>query len=69
MYAPPMHHGRIFDKNDNLEECMSMGVDYVQVIVDSFNERFRNFFVFHSSKLFSPKCYQIEENIHINMCD
>jgi hypothetical protein len=69
MNALPMHHGRIFDKNDSLEECMSMGVDYVQVVVDSFNERFCNLFVFHSSKLFSPKYYQTKEKIHINMCD
>jgi hypothetical protein len=54
MNAAPMHHGRIFDKNDSLEKCMSMGVE---VVVASFNERFHNLFVFHSSKLFDPKYY------------
>jgi hypothetical protein len=69
MNAPRMHHGRIFDKNDSLEECMSKGVDYVQIIIDSLNEKFRNLLMFHSFKLFSPKYYRIEEKTHINMCD
>jgi hypothetical protein len=25
----PMHHGRVFDRNDSLERFMSMGVDHV----------------------------------------
>jgi hypothetical protein len=34
----PMHHGRVFDRNDSLEKCMSMGVDHVQLIVNNLND-------------------------------
>jgi hypothetical protein len=44
---------------------MSMGVDYVQVVVDSLND----LFVFNASNLLSPKYYPIEEETCINMCE
>lgn len=65
----PMHHGRIFHVDDSLEKCMNMQANYVQVVVDSFNERFLDFLVFNASKLFSPKYFPIEDETHINMCE
>ncbi len=44
---------------------MSMGVEYVQVVVDSLND----LFVFHASNLLSPKYYPTEEETCINMCE
>jgi hypothetical protein len=41
----PMHHGRIIDKIDSLEECMNTGSNYVQAIVNNFNEKSPNLYV------------------------
>ncbi len=46
---------------------MNMQKNYVQVVVDSLNERFLEFLVFIASKLFSPKYFPIEEETHINI--
>ncbi len=40
-----MHHGRIIDKIDSLEECMNTGSNYVQAIVNNFNEKSPNLYV------------------------
>ncbi len=65
----PMHHGRIIDKNDSQEECMNMGSNYVQVVVNNFNEKFPNLPMYNAHKLFNPKYYSIEEMTCINMCE
>ncbi len=52
----PMHHWKIFDIVDSLDKCMSMGVDYVHVVVDSLND----LFVFNASNFLSPNYYPIE---------
>jgi hypothetical protein len=65
----PMHHGRIFHRDDSLEKCMNMQANYVHVVVDSLKERFLDFLVFNAYKLFSPKYFPIEEETHINMCE
>jgi hypothetical protein len=65
----PMHHGRIFKRDDSLEECMSMGVDYVQTIVDNCNERSPNLHAFNAPKLFSLKYYPTKKETCINMCE
>jgi hypothetical protein len=51
-----MHHWKIFDIVDSLDKCMSMGVDYVHVVVDSLND----LFVFNASNFLSPNYYPIE---------
>jgi len=48
---------------------MNMQASYVQVVEDSINEKFLDFFVFNASKLFSPRYFPIEEETHINMCE
>jgi hypothetical protein len=53
----PMHHGRIIDKNDSQVECMNMGSNYVQVVVNNFNEFFPNLPMYNAYKLFNPKYY------------
>jgi hypothetical protein len=65
----PMHHGRIFHRDDSLEKCMNMQANYLQIVVDSLNERFLDILVFTASKLFSPKYFPVEEETHINMCE
>jgi hypothetical protein len=44
---------------------MSMGGDYVQVVVDSLND----LFVFNASRVSSPKYYPTEEETCISMCE
>ena len=42
----PMHHKRIFDWEDTIEECKMMEAMYVQAVVDSLIERSPNVLVF-----------------------
>jgi hypothetical protein len=44
---------------------MSMGGDYVQVVVDSLND----LFVFNACSLLSLKYYPTEDKTCINMCE
>ncbi len=69
VHITPMHHGRIIDKSDSLEECMNMGSNYVQVVVNNFNEKFPNLPMYNAYKLFNPKYYSIEKETCINMCE
>ena len=39
-HGHPMHHEQLFDWEDTLEECKTMGAMYVQAIMDSLNKRF-----------------------------
>ena len=34
----PMHHGQIFDWEDKLKECKTMGAMYVKAVMHSLNE-------------------------------
>lgn len=57
----------IFDKDDSLEKCMSMGVDYMQAVKDGLNKRFPNLPMFNACKLFSAKYYPTKEETCINV--
>ena len=46
-----------------------MGAMYVQAIVDSLNGRYFNLYVFNVSKLFIPKYYSSDEEVHITMSE
>ena len=60
-HYPHMHHMRICDQDDTLEEYKMMGAMYVQATVDSLNKRFHDLYVFNASRLFSPKYYSSDE--------
>ena len=44
-----------------------MGAMYVQVIMDSLNEKFHDIYVSNASKLVSPKYYPSDEEVRITM--
>jgi hypothetical protein len=44
-----------------LLECKLIAVEYVQKIIDALNERFLDLPIFNAAKLFSPKCYPVDE--------
>ena len=64
-----MYHGQIFNREATLEECKMMGAMYVQASVDSLNNRFSYLLVFNTSKLFGPKYYPSDEDVHITMLE
>ena len=53
-----------FDREDTLDECKMMGAMYVQAIVDSLNERSPDLPAFNASKLFIPKYYLSDVEVH-----
>jgi hypothetical protein len=67
VHITPMHHGRIIDKNDSLEECMNMGSNYVQVVVNNFNENFLIFLCLMHTSCLTPSIIQLKKR-HVSMC-
>ena len=48
-----LHEGGIFDCCVILlEECQAIGAEYVQRVVDSLNERFRDLHIFNACKFY-----------------
>jgi hypothetical protein len=69
VHISPYNCEMIFDKDDSLEKCMSMGVDYMQTVEDSLNKIFLDLPMFNACKLFSPKYYPTKEKTSINVCE
>ena len=55
-----MFHGNV--ENGSLDECIGIGKDFVQHVIDAFNNRFPDVTFFNVVKLFNPSSYPIEEN-------
>jgi hypothetical protein len=45
----------------SLEQCMMLGAQYVQKIIDSLNDRFLDLSIFNAARLFSPKHYPLDD--------
>jgi hypothetical protein len=69
VHISPCAYEMIFDKDDSLEKCMSMGVDYMQAVKDSLNKRFSDLPMFNACNFFSPKYYPTKEETCINVCE
>ena len=55
-----MFHGNV--ENGSLDECITIGKDFVQHVIDALNNRFPDVTFFNAVKLFNPSSYPIEEN-------
>jgi hypothetical protein len=45
----------------SLEQCMMLGAQYVQKIIDSFNDHFPDLSIFNTASLFRPKHYPLDD--------
>lgn len=62
-----MNHGQILGREDTQKECKMVGAMYVQLVVNSLNERFNEIHIFNASKLLCPKYYPSDEKVCIPM--
>ena len=54
-----MFNGNV--ENGSLDECITIGKDFVQHVIDALNNRFPDVTFFNAIKLFNPSSYPIEE--------